>query len=98
MVMNRELTNDEYHIIADFLEEFSDLLASQGCNDHWIPDTDENWELINKVQRWNSSDPEGWDIREQITSDRGLFISNFILPYYFADKLREMLAARKSDE
>ncbi len=91
--MMNEIAQNDLSMIAEYLKEYSDLLSNQGCNDHWLPDTDANWELIRGMQRWNSSDSEEWDTREEITSDRGLFVPNFILPAYFADKIEKSLTA-----
>ncbi len=86
-----EITKNELNMIVEYLEKYSDLLGNRGCNDHWLPDTDENWELIREIQRWNSSDPREWDTREEITSDRGMFVPDFVLPAYFADKIQNQL-------
>ena len=95
--MKVDLTGSELRMILECLNEYSDLLSNQGCNDHWLFDTDENWELIEKIQKWNSSNPDEWDTREEITSERGLFVPNFALSSYLADKLRKVLAAGESD-
>lgn len=91
---NKErLTKNDLEMIAEILEEYSELSSNHGCNDYWLPDTDKNWKLIQEIQRWNSSNSEDWDTRKGITSDRGLFIPHFLLSAYFVDKIEKYLAA-----
>jgi hypothetical protein len=90
--MKIEMTKNELNMIIEHLQDYADLLGGQRCNDHWLPDTDENWKLIQKIQKWNSSNPEEWDTREKITSERGLFIFNASIPDYLADKLQRQIS------
>ena len=88
-----QFTDNELRMIVDLLDQCSDHLGSEGCSDSWLPNTDENWELIQKMQRWNSNNPEEWDEREDITDEkRGLFVFNSTPPAYFADKIRKLLS------
>jgi len=93
-----EFTQNELQMIADLLDQCADRLGNDGCNDSWLPDTDENWELIQQMQRRNSKDPRDWDTRKDVTNERGLFIPNFMTPAYFAHKIRELLKIREMNE
>ena len=82
------MTKNELYLISYWLEQCSDMLGNKGCNDYWLPDTDENWELIQKMQKWNSSDPEECSTRKEITSENGLFVPDFFLVSYLAHEAK----------
>lgn len=41
-------------LAAKMLEEYSDRLANDGCNDMWLPDTPENRQFLIDMAKWNS--------------------------------------------
>lgn len=86
--MKVNLSEQELEMASKLLDEYSDVLGDRICNDHWIEDTDENWELIDKINKWNSSNPKEWDSREDLSSKDGLYIPNYMLPSYLSYRLK----------
>lgn len=84
------LSDQEKRILlmaSEFLDDLSDRMANAGCNDHWIPNTPENVEMLKHMHELNG-DPE--EFEEPDPSDKIMYVSDFFLVWYLKIRLTDM--------
>lgn len=86
------LTPDEITHAAALLDTCRQMLSVQGCNDYLVPNTHENWALVERMGAWNvGGTVEEWrkssEVRERPGGDT-INIPDFALAGYLAAKLR----------
>lgn len=77
------LTDTEVKILADLLEMAHQEFSNHGCNDYPLENTDENWELIQNVDK-NVCDEPTYESRP---TDKKLYGTDWILMIYFQNKI-----------
>jgi hypothetical protein len=56
------LSKQHLKLISGFLEELNRIQANAGCNDFILDNTDENWALVEEVQKYHL-DTRDWSQR-----------------------------------
>ena len=74
-----DLTPVERKILVTLLEELSDMLANETCNDYILPNTPENLELVQAAEE-----------DTPCVSDDGseIYATNFVILDYLIGKIR----------
>lgn len=90
--MSSELTPEEAVFAATLLDQHSEEFSNHGCNDCPIPNTDENWAMVERMGAWNiKGTVEEWrkshDAEERPTGDT-INVMDWYLSAYLAAKLR----------
>lgn len=76
-------------LAAEFLEEYSDRLANDGCNDMWLPDNPENRQFLRDLAKWNGEDLEDEAIIRPSKSGLGVYWGNSGVVSYLAYLLEQ---------
>jgi hypothetical protein len=83
----RDFTPAERTVLAELLRLASDQFGNHGCNDHPLPDTPENREIVRACR-----EHQGWDDDEVMAHNGQIIGDDAGLMDYFADRLE---SARK---
>lgn len=79
------LTSAERDMLLGFLEEYSDQMACESCNDYELPNTPENLLLVKEAEQLSSGDDE----EPQLSADgKMIYTTDFIILDYLANKIR----------
>lgn len=76
-------------LAAELLEEYSDRLANDGCNDMWLPDTPENRQFLRDLAKWNGEDLEEDAIIQPTKYGLGVYWGNTAVASYLAHLLEQ---------
>lgn len=92
------LTKNELDHIAELLGKASDSFGNHGCNDYSVPNTDENWEMWEKMEAKNVSlSVEEWRKHKDYNprpTDEELYLYDWWVMSYLADRAAEESNAR----
>ncbi len=78
------LTKNDLSLLDKFLEDLSDSLGNNSCNDYILPDTEENRRML--IEAYDEEDD--FDIKNCIYKDK-LMTYDFIIVGYLRRKLKE---------
>jgi hypothetical protein len=78
------MTKNELLLAAQFLEDYCDRLGNDGCNDYDLPNTDENWDMLVKIEE--EIDPK--ETTERPPKKEPLQTVNFSVAGYIARRLK----------
>jgi hypothetical protein len=76
-------------LAAQMLEEYSDRLGNDGCNDMWLPDTPENRQFLLDLAKWNGENFEEEDVIQSSKYGLGVFHGNSVVAAYLAYLLKQ---------
>lgn len=80
----------EYELAAKLLDMASDEFSNHGCNDFELPNTPENYALVESMELWNVSE-SGEEPNEVNVSEDGqtIYTMDWYIMSYLAHCLRE---------
>lgn len=85
------MTENEREHLRELLNTCRDLLSVRGCNDFPVPNTDENWELFERMMAWGTNATvEAWRAGTDFTPrpDGGtIYFTDWLLLSYLGSKL-----------
>jgi len=85
------LTDVEKDTLVQFLKDYSNELGNAGCNDFYLPNTDENWELI-KTSAESCMDKDGAEtITRPEDKSKRIFAHDLVVLDYLTKKIQGSL-------
>lgn len=83
------LTANEMQHVGKMLDEYSDELGNHGCNDYELDNTQENWNMVERMYAWNEETTvERWrksaDAHKRPKSGQKIVIMDWFLVAYLA--------------
>lgn len=86
------LSHTEVKALLNILLYARDQFSNNSCNDMWLPNTDENWELYESYLKWMKTEYDGIDETEpRPPLNEKILFSDSSLCEYFMNKLKGML-------
>jgi hypothetical protein len=87
------LTDNEMRHVGKMLDEYSDELSNHGCNDYELDNTQDNWDMVERMNAWNEKTTvEEWrksgDARKRPKSGHKIVITDWFLAAYLAARAR----------
>lgn len=85
------LSKAELALIARLLEEASDDLSNNGCNDYSIPATEENKKIMLEMFEWNGDiDERQDDVAEVLESKDEIDTYDWYIASYLASRCKNL--------
>lgn len=84
------LTKAEIAVLVELLQDASETLSNNGCNDFQTENTDENWEMYLKYRDF-SEDYEDDEKAIRPKKSKKIYFMDWLLCQYLASKLRKLI-------
>ncbi len=81
------MTEQERQLAASLLKQASEIFATHGCNDYTLDNTQENVDLLNRIEEWNVGGREPEHVHVFDPAKKELYTSDWLLMSYLSDRL-----------
>ena len=83
------MTKQEAALASDLLDRAADTYSNHGCNDYLIPNTQENVDMLNQMEKWNVGHGQPpnlvWTFDPQV---KQLYVMDWVLMRYLSARLQ----------